>query len=42
MEARAETIYSCRECGALFLFVEDVADHSRMFGHVRIIELPLG
>jgi hypothetical protein len=41
-KARAETIYSCRECRAVFLFVEDVVDHSTMFGHGRIDELPLG
>jgi hypothetical protein len=42
IEVRAEMIYSCQECRALFLFIEDVTGHSKMFGHDRIDELPLG
>ena len=41
IEFRAETVYSCKECNEMFLFVGDVSDHSKMFGH-SIDELPLG
>jgi hypothetical protein len=41
IESRAEMIYSCQECKAMFLFAQDVMEHTKMFDHA-VDELPLG
>jgi len=39
---KPEMTYLCHDCDTKFLFIHEITYHAELFGHNRIVELPLG
>lgn len=39
---KPEMIYFCHDCDTRFLFIHEITNHTEIFGHEEIAELPMG